>query len=80
MGSLRRLVGYVRPYLGMLLAAFLLLFISGALMGAVVSTIKPLINDVLLHQTVEAQPGSDASSGPDILRRSGRAEEGQYGE
>ena len=44
----RRLFVYLRPYLARLLFAAALLALSGALMGAVVSTIKPLVNDVLL--------------------------------
>ncbi|HZN55916.1 MAG TPA: ABC transporter ATP-binding protein [Candidatus Polarisedimenticolaceae bacterium] len=44
--ELRRLFGYMRPYLGRLLAASLLLLLAGVLMSAVVWTLKPLANEV----------------------------------
>jgi subfamily B ATP-binding cassette protein MsbA len=63
--TLNRLFGYLRPYLGRLMLATVLLAKSGALMGAVISGVKPLVNDVLM-------PGGSAteSSGGsgDILR------------
>jgi subfamily B ATP-binding cassette protein MsbA len=68
MNVLRRLAGYVRPYLGRLVAATLMLVLSGALMGAVVSTVKPLVNNVLLGQVEEAASETAAEAGPDILR------------
>jgi len=70
MSVLRRLAGYVRPYLGRLIAAALMLAISGALMGAVVATVKPLVNEVLLGQggTV-ADAAVERPPGPDILRQ-----------
>ncbi len=49
MSTLTRLLGYFRPYLGRMLLAALLLAVSGALMGAVVSAVKPLVNEVLLR-------------------------------
>ena len=73
MSTLQRLLGYVRPYLAQLAVAALLLGLSGALMGAVVSTIKPLVNDVLLSgatQGVDPVVEEEvAESGPDILRQ-----------
>jgi subfamily B ATP-binding cassette protein MsbA len=48
MRDLWRLLGYLRPYLGTMVLASLLLAVSGALMALVVSTVKPLVNDVLL--------------------------------
>ena len=73
MSTLQRLLGYVRPYVAQLAVAALLLGLSGALMGAVVSTIKPLVNDVLLAGTgAAAEPVATeaaATSGPDILRQ-----------
>ena len=65
MRVLLRLLGYMRPYLGRMLAASLLLGISGALMAAVISTVKPLINQVLLGKSAEPAAGQ----GSDILAR-----------
>jgi subfamily B ATP-binding cassette protein MsbA len=67
MSVLRRLAGYVRPYLGRMVAATLMLAISGALMGAVVATVKPLVNGVLLGEMAEARPAAEPTAGPDIL-------------
>jgi len=53
--ELRRLFGYVRPHLGRMVVAAVLLAVAGALMSAMVGTIKPLVNQVLL-------PSSPASS------------------
>jgi len=68
MRALWRLFAYLRPYLGKLAAAMLLLAISGALMGAIVATVKPLVNDVLLGEkaTIEQE---DPAMGADILRQ-----------
>ncbi len=66
-----RLLGYLRPYLGELASATLMLLISGALMGAVVSTVKPLVNDVLLggsDTTAAATQAPEVAEGPDILQ------------
>ena len=46
MSELRRLFGYMRPYLGRLVAAGLLLGLAGLLMSAVFATLKPLANEV----------------------------------
>jgi subfamily B ATP-binding cassette protein MsbA len=48
MRELGRLLAYVKPYLGSMLLASLLMGIGGALMAAVVSTAKPLVDGVLL--------------------------------
>ena len=48
MRILWRLFGYVKPYVLQLAVAAVLLAFAGALMAAVVSTAKPLVNDVLL--------------------------------
>jgi hypothetical protein len=73
MSTLQRLMGHVRPYVAQLVLAALLLGLSGALMGACLSTTKPLVNDVLLAgSTVATEPVSAEAakdSGPDILRR-----------
>ena len=67
MRVLWRLMGYLRPYAGRMVAASLLLAVSGALMAAVVSAIKPLVNDVLLGGV--AKPVDAEPPGPDILDR-----------
>jgi subfamily B ATP-binding cassette protein MsbA len=46
MNELRRLFGYMRPYLGRLVLASLLLGFAGLLMTAVVATLRPLANEV----------------------------------
>jgi subfamily B ATP-binding cassette protein MsbA len=48
MRDLWRLLGYLKPYVGRMTLAAVLLAMSGALMAAVVSTVKPLVNQVLL--------------------------------
>jgi ATP-binding cassette, subfamily B, bacterial MsbA len=71
-GELRRLLTYMRPYLGRVLAGFLCLALAGALMGAVLATIKPLANEVFglaAATPVSQQP----SSSPDILAWAKRA-------
>ncbi len=61
MGSLARLLGYLRPYTAAMLASVAMLAVAGAAMYAVVATVKPLVNRVLLPA------GAAAASGPDIL-------------
>jgi len=72
-----RLLGYLRPYLGPMLLAAVLLAVSGALMAAVVSTVKPLVNDVLLHGATAVGAG-DGTGLLDGLR--GRLPAGRVGE
>jgi len=67
MSVLWRLLAYTRPYAGRFLAASLMLILSGALVGAIVSTVKPLVNEVLLGPTPEV-PSVEHDPGPDILR------------
>ena len=68
MSVLWRLVGYVRPYGGRIVAAALMLMLAGALMGAAVSTVKPLVNQVLLGKDAAPAATSDDDEGPNILR------------
>jgi len=63
-----RLLGYLRPYLRKLITASILLAISGALMAVVISTVKPLVNHVLLDKPVVAT-AEEGGTGPDILQR-----------
>jgi len=59
--ELRRLFGYMRPYLGRLVAASILLLIAGLLMSAVVSTLKPLANEVFRLGSSDAPAASSAA-------------------
>ena len=51
MNELRRLFGYLRPYLGRMIAASVLLGIAGALMSAVFLTLQPLVDEVFVGAT-----------------------------
>jgi subfamily B ATP-binding cassette protein MsbA len=62
-----RLLGLLKPYLRRLVAASILLAISGALMAAVISTAKPLVNHVLLDKPMAVDAPDGTSVGPDIL-------------
>jgi subfamily B ATP-binding cassette protein MsbA len=68
MVSFRRLLRYVRPYLGQIVAAALMLAVAGGLMSAVVATVKPLINEVLIPA---AAPGAQAAVAPAPPRAGG---------
>jgi subfamily B ATP-binding cassette protein MsbA len=46
--ELKRFLGYAKPYLGQMIAAAVMMAIAGALMSAVVATLNPLVNEVLL--------------------------------
>ena len=60
-----RLARYVRPYVGQMVLAAALLAVGGALMAAVFSTVKPIVNNLLLGQEATAA----ADTGLDILDR-----------
>ena len=66
MSILWRLLAYVRPYAGRLVAASAMLILSGALVGIIVSTVRPLVNEVLLGPTLEVA-SVERDPGPDIL-------------
>ena len=66
MGELRRLFVYVRPYLGRMALAAVLLGIAGALMSAMIATVKPLVNEVLVPG-MAPEAAEPARRGPDIL-------------
>ena len=51
-----RLLRYFRPYVASMVLAGVLLALSGALMGAVVATVEPMINKVLLGEDTELVP------------------------
>ena len=44
MRTMGRLLSYLRPYAARMVAAAIMLAIGGALMAAVISTVKPLVN------------------------------------
>jgi subfamily B ATP-binding cassette protein MsbA len=76
MSELRRLFGYMRPYLGRLVAAGLLLGLAGLLMSAVFATLKPLANEVFHLENagpVAAAAPASAGRGFDILESIKRA-------
>ena len=52
--ELRRILGYMRPYLGQMLAASVMLAVAGAMMSLVVATLEPMVNEVLLAKPVDA--------------------------
>jgi subfamily B ATP-binding cassette protein MsbA len=64
MNEIRRLFGYMRPYLGRLILASLLLGLAGLLMTAVVATLRPLANEVFQVGTaaVAGAPAPDVRS------------------
>jgi len=67
--ELKRFVGYMRPYLGQMIAAAVMMAIAGALMSLVVATLNPLVNEVLLARQPEvASPASTDEPG-DLLER-----------
>ncbi len=59
----------MRPYLGQMAAAALMLALAGALMSMVVATLKPLVNDVLLAQPAEIAVAAEEAPTTDILDR-----------
>ena len=63
-----RLLKYFRPYVGQMVAAVIMLAIAGALMAAVVATLKPLTDQLLIPADAGAAPAEVQSTGPDILK------------
>jgi subfamily B ATP-binding cassette protein MsbA len=59
----------MRPYLGQIAAAALMLAVAGALMSMVVATLKPLVNDVLLAEPAAIERSTDAGSTDDFFDR-----------
>ncbi len=56
-----RLLRYMRPYVGQIAAAAVMLAIAGALMSLAVATLKPIVNEVLLTRptATEAAPPAE---------------------
>ena len=61
MTELKRLLGYMRPYLGQMAAASVMLAVAGAMMTLVVATLEPMVNEVLLASPAAAPPTADAA-------------------
>lgn len=58
----------MRPYLGQMMAAAVMLAIAGAMMTLVVATLEPIVNDLLLSRPAqEATPTEDED--PQFLDR-----------
>jgi subfamily B ATP-binding cassette protein MsbA len=71
--ELRRLFGYMRPYLGRFILASVFLLLAGALMTAVIGTLKPLSNEVLKLGEPLAAPSAARPAGFDVLESLKRA-------
>ena len=65
--ELRRLLGYLRPYLGQMFAASVMLAVAGAMMTLVVATLKPMVNEVLLAKPAAAESSAGSDRSPDFL-------------
>ena len=65
--ELRRLVAYMRPYLGQMLVASLMLAVSGAMMSIVVATLNPLVNQVILTRPATATDPSSSDEPQDFI-------------
>ncbi len=65
MTELRRLLGYMRPYVGRVVFASILLAIAGGLMAAVLGTFKPLVNEVFGVAGPEAARAAAGSAASD---------------
>ncbi len=62
MNELRRLFGYMRPHLGRLVTAGVLLGLAALLMSAVVATLKPLADEVFLVGTAKVASADPATA------------------
>ncbi len=65
MSTLKRLVGYLRPYLGRMVLGALFLTLAGGLMAFVIATIKPLVDRVLMPSLHDAPVAAE----PDFVDR-----------
>jgi subfamily B ATP-binding cassette protein MsbA len=57
----------MRPYLGQMAVASVMLAIAGAMMTLVVATLKPMVNEVLLAKPAAVESPSSADEDPDFL-------------
>jgi subfamily B ATP-binding cassette protein MsbA len=67
MSELRRLFGYMRPYLGRVILGSVFLALAGLLMAAAFATIKPLAHEVFGMAGTAAAPAAAKRAGFDIL-------------
>ena len=74
MKELRRIFGYMRPYLARLIVAATFLALAGALMSAALAVLKPLADQVLNPEAARAaSTGAEAAEGLDLLETTKRA-------
>jgi ATP-binding cassette, subfamily B, bacterial MsbA len=75
MSELRRLFGYMRPYLGRLILGSVFLALAALLMAAVFATIRPLANEVfgMAAAKVQTAPPAAKHRGFDILEEAKKA-------
>ncbi len=64
---MRRFLGYLKPYMATMMAATLLLAVSGGLMTLALGTARPLVNQVLLNKPVDQD--KEESAGFDLLNK-----------
>jgi subfamily B ATP-binding cassette protein MsbA len=57
----------MRPYLGQMMAASIMLAVAGAMMTLVVATLKPLVNEVLLAKPAESAVSEESGESRDFL-------------
>jgi subfamily B ATP-binding cassette protein MsbA len=65
--ELKRILGYVRPYLGQVVAAAVMLAVAGAMMTLVVATLEPIVNEVLLAKKAVDDPASARTEDPTFI-------------
>ena len=59
----------MRPYLGQMMAASVMLAVAGAMMTLVVATLEPMVNEVLLAQPRAIESSANEAETPDIPDR-----------
>ncbi len=65
--ELKRLLDYMRPYVGQMAAAAVMLALAGATMTLAVATLKPIVNEVLLARPAPVETPDREAEGPSIL-------------
>jgi subfamily B ATP-binding cassette protein MsbA len=65
--ELKRLLRYMRPYLGQMAAASVMLAVAGAMMTLVVATLEPMVNEVLLAKPEIVESSADPDEAPNFL-------------
>jgi subfamily B ATP-binding cassette protein MsbA len=67
--ELKRLLGYMRPYLRQMVTASVMLAFAGAMMTLVVATLEPMVNQVLLAKPAVVESSAGEEEAPDFLDR-----------